>query len=201
MSIKNNSRLESLIELASILGKQNNFREILRLVGQKASSWLRAETALVMMINPRTRETVKTLFMEGNEADNGPYQFAHTYLSGWVIAKNRGVLSKNVQEDSRFNMELFKDSQLKSVICVPFFVEGIIIGTLLLLNKTEGEFSESDYSFLEKFTTIVSPYLRDVEKTQQYFTAPLPQESLLKKYEVHGLLGKSQKFIELLQTI
>ena len=198
----NESKLESLIELASVLAKQNDFQETLRLVTEKASGLLKAETTLIMMINPRTRETVKTLYKDVEEDENKPYQFVHGYLSGWTIANNSGFLSENIREDSRFNKELFKDINLQSVMCVPFTVEGVVIGTLLLLNKFEKYiFTESDFSFLEKFIAIVSPYLRDVQKIQQYFTAPLSQETLLKKYEAHGLFGKSKKFIQLLQTI
>ena len=32
------------------------------------------------MINPRTRETVKTLYKEVEEAENEPYKFVHAYL-------------------------------------------------------------------------------------------------------------------------
>lgn len=198
----NELKLESLIELASVLAKQNDYQETLRLVTEKASGLLKAETTLIMMINPRTRETVKTLYKYVEEPENEPYKFVHAYLSGWTIANNTGFLSENIREDSRFNKELFKDINLQSIMCVPFTVEGVIIGTLLLLNKFEEYiFTESDFSFLQKFTTIVSPYLRDVQKIQQYFTTPLSQETLLKKYEAHGLLGKSKKFIQLLQTI
>jgi transcriptional regulator with GAF, ATPase, and Fis domain len=197
----NNSRLESLIELVLILAKQNDFQETLRLVAKKASNLLKADTTLIMMINPRTRETVKTLHRE-EVAENEPYQFVNTYLSGWTIAKNCGFLSENIREDSRFNIKLFKKTDLKSVMSVPFLVEGVTIGTLLLLNKLNGNvFTKSDFLFIEKFAAIVSPFIRDVKKIQQYFITPLPQEALLKKYEANGLLGKSKKFIQLLQTV
>ena len=198
----NDSRIESLIELASVLAKQNDYQETLRLVAENASSLMKAETTLIMMINPRTRETVKTLYKEVEQAEDEPYRFVHAYLSGWAIANNSGFLTENITEDSRFNKELFKDINLQSVMCVPFTVEGVVIGTLLVLNKFEKYiFSESDFSFLEKFNAIVAPYLRDIQKIQQYFTTPLPQDTLLQKYEAHGLLGKSKKFIQLLQTI
>ncbi|MBS4034203.1 MAG: sigma-54-dependent Fis family transcriptional regulator [Ignavibacterium sp.] len=198
----NELKLESLIELATILAKQNDYQETLRLVTEKASGLLNAKTTLIMMINPRTRETVKTLYKDIEESENESYKIVHTYLCGWTISHNTGFLTENIREDSRFNRELFEDINLQSVMCVPFTVEGVIIGTLLLLNKYKGYvFTKSDFLFLEKFTAIVSPYLRDVQKIQQYFTAPLPLETLQKKYEVHGLLGKSKKFIQLLQTI
>ncbi|MEN8192093.1 MAG: sigma-54-dependent Fis family transcriptional regulator [Bacteroidota bacterium] len=198
----NNLKLESLIELASILAKQNDFEEVLRLITQRVSSLLNAETALIMMINPRTRETIKTIYKEGEGNSEGPYQFIHTYFSGWVIDKKSGFVSENIKVDSRFNQPLFKDVQLNSVMCVPFSVEGTVIGTLLLLSKiSEVTFTEDDYLFLNKFADIVSPYLRDVNNIQPYFAAPFPKEILAKKYEAHGLLGKSNRFIRLLQTI
>ena len=153
----NDSKLESLIELASVLAKQNDYQETLRLVAEKASSLLKAETTLIMMINPRTRETVKTLYKEVVQAENEPYKFVHAYLSGWTIANNSGFLSENIREDSRFNKELFKDINLQSVMCVPFTVEGVIIGTLLLLNKFEEYlFTAVSYTHLTLPTT---PYV------------------------------------------
>jgi transcriptional regulator with GAF, ATPase, and Fis domain len=195
-------KLESLIELASILAKQNDFDEVLRLITQKISSLLNAETVLIMMINPRTRETIKTLYKEGEENLDGPYKFIHTYLSGWVIDKNCGFVSQNIKDDSRFNKDLFRDINIKSVMCVPFSVDGLVIGTILLIRSAgEIDFTEDNFSFLDKFGAIVSPYLRDVNKIQPYFTAPFPKEILANKYEVHGLLGKSERFIQLLHTI
>ena len=72
-------KLESIIDMASVLSKQSDFQEILRLVTQKAAALFNAETALVMMINPSTRETVKTLYREGGGPDSRPYQLLHTF--------------------------------------------------------------------------------------------------------------------------
>ena len=69
----NDPRLESLIDLVLILAKQNDFQETLRLVAKKASSLLKAETTLIMMINPKTLETVKTLHRE-EEAERFSFQ-------------------------------------------------------------------------------------------------------------------------------
>ncbi|MFX0198057.1 MAG: sigma 54-interacting transcriptional regulator [Candidatus Hodarchaeota archaeon] len=198
----NNLKLESLIELASILEQQSNFEEVLRLVTQKASSMMKAEVVLIMMINPQTRQTVKTIYKEGQEVDNRPYHFVHTNISGWVIDNNCAFLTEDIKTDPRFRKKLFKDIPLKSVMCAPLRAEGVIIGTLLLLNKSDGyTFNKADLSYLEKFVTIVSPFLRNVQKIQQYFVPSLSKATLLKKYEALGLLGKSKKFTDLLQAI
>lgn len=192
----------SLIELASILEQQNDFQEVLRLTTQKAASLMESETALVMMINPSTRETVKTIYREDRGTDNNRFQFLHTYLSGWVFENRLGFMTENIKTDSRFNNDILKDLPIKSVICVPLIAEGMITGSFLLLNKlNEQEFSKSDFEYLKKFSSVVSPFLRNTQKIQQYFTAKIPESALLKKYEAHGLIGKSKAFIELLTTI
>ncbi|MEN8204058.1 MAG: sigma-54-dependent Fis family transcriptional regulator [Bacteroidota bacterium] len=195
-------KLDSIIELASVLARQSDFQEILRLVTQKAAALFHAETALIMMINPSTRETVKTLYRHGGDSGPGPYQLLHTYLSGWILEKNSGLISENIHSDDRFRTELFEDIPVKSVMCIPFRGDGLITGTLLLLNQSQQNvFNKYDFAVLEKFAAIASPFLRNVQKIQEYFQAPLPEANLIKKYQVHGLLGISKPFIELLHAI
>ncbi len=194
-------KLARLLELTEILGQQSDFDEILRVVTQQAMSLLNAEMALIMMINPRTQNTIKTVFKGGHETDLR-YQALHAQVCGWVIKNNRALLSPNIQEDPRFRKDSFKELSVKSVMCAPLRAEGAIIGSILLLNKNhDNEFGESDQSYLEKLVAIAAPFLRNVQRIQEYFVAPLPEAALLAKYEKLGLLGKSRKFVELLQAI
>jgi transcriptional regulator with GAF, ATPase, and Fis domain len=194
--------LESLLELASILEQQTDFKEVLRLVAQKSASLMEAETALVMMINPSTRETVKTIYREDKGAEDKRHQFVHTYFSGWVIDNRQAFFSGDIHEDGRFNRDVLKDLSLKSVMCAPLTAEGMITGSLLLLNRLDGgAFTKNDFDFLKNFTSVVSPFLRNIQKIQQYFTPVIPQATLLKKYEAHGLIGKSKAFMDLLVTV
>jgi transcriptional regulator with GAF, ATPase, and Fis domain len=197
----NHTKLESLIELAQILGLQADYEEILRLVVEKASHLVSADSALVMMINPKTRDTIKTIYSQKN-AEEKQNHFIHINVSGWVIVNNRSLLSQNIKSDNRFRKNLFEKSNVKSALCVPFRVENVIIGTLLLLNnESNRSFSETDLSLLEKFSAIVSPFLHCTQNIGQYFISPLPKQTLLTKYAELGLLGKSNKFMELLLAI
>jgi transcriptional regulator with GAF, ATPase, and Fis domain len=195
------TKLESLIDVAQVLGQQNDYEEVLRLVTEKASNLVKSDASLIMMINPKTRNTIKTIYDERNVGDV-QNNVVHISLSGWVILNNTSLLSPDIKSDLRFRNKIFDKVKAKSAVCVPFRVEKITIGTLLLLNN-EGNcsFTENDLSLIEKFSAIVSPFLHSAQSIAQYFTTPLSQETLLKKYEAHGLLGKSEKFIQLLQTI
>jgi Nif-specific regulatory protein len=194
-------KLTRLLELTEMLGQQSDFDEILRVVTHQAASLLRAETGLIMMINPRTHNTIKTIFKGGQETDQR-YQALHAQVCGWVIKNNRALLSQNIQDDPRFRKDRFNGLPIKSVMCAPLRTEGVIMGSILLLNKDhDNEFDESDLSYLEKLAAIAAPFLRNVQKIQEYFAVPLPEAALLAKYENLGLFGKSKKFVELLQAI
>jgi Nif-specific regulatory protein len=195
-------KADALIDLAQTLCHQNNFDEILRLVTRKAAALLDAEIAIIMMINPRTQQTLKTIFSEGKKGDERNYHPLHTSISGWVLKNGRSLISKDIKSDPRFRQTVFKNITVKSVLCTPLRCEDTIIGTLLLLNKTTFfEFADADLSYLEKLSTIVSPFLRNVQKVEEYFTPQLPPSAILRKYESLGLLGKCKRFIEMLQAI
>jgi transcriptional regulator with GAF, ATPase, and Fis domain len=204
--------LEHLIELASILNQQTDFQEILRLVAQKAASLLNAEIATIMMINPQTRNTVKTVMREGGEANGRSFHAAQTHVSGWVIKHQKPFASADLKTDSRFVKNLFEGVPVQAVLAVPLRTEGITLGALVLLNIQQPASSDrqqaannqqldSALSYLEKFATIAAPYLRNVLKVQEYFATPMLETTLLAKYSALGLRGKSKKFIELLQAI
>ncbi|MFQ5637520.1 MAG: GAF domain-containing protein [bacterium] len=110
--------LESLFELAALLGQQNDYEEILRLTSQKAASFLNAETAIIMMINPRTRQTIKTFFKKEHGVDPGKYNTVQTFVSGWVIKNNQPFESPDIRTDGRFAKNLFKSIPSTSVLAL-----------------------------------------------------------------------------------
>ena len=194
--------LEQLIDLTGVLSEQNDFEEILRLVAARAAALLEAETALIIMINPRTRRTVKTIFREGRIDGRPRYHAVHEQLAGWVIEKKRALLSVDLKTDDRFARTSWQDVDAKSAVCAVLKAEGAVIGSLMLLNRTDGApFTNAQLAFLEKIAAVASPYLRNVQKISEYFETPLPEAALLAKYEQAGLLGKSSAFIALLKSV
>jgi len=195
------TKLESVIDLARLLGQQSDYEEVLRLVLDKASLLVRSDSARIMMINPQTRHTVRTLYAE-TDADCEQNHFVHTNIAGWAVLHNSSFLSPDIKTDSRFRKKLFHNVHVRSAICVPFRVEDFIIGTLLLLNDDRRcPFTDQDLSLAEDVSAIASPFLHRTQDIAQYFNAPLPKQALLGKYAPLGLLGRSQKFVDLLLAI
>ena len=64
-----NEKQESLFDLASLLNKQTLFSEILRVVSSKTSALLSADVASIVLINPTTQETLKTVMKVEKKID------------------------------------------------------------------------------------------------------------------------------------
>ena len=69
MNDSSNLNSETLIELAQTLCTQNDFEAVLRMITQKAASLMNAQIAMISMVNPRTHQTLKTLFFEGKSQE------------------------------------------------------------------------------------------------------------------------------------
>ncbi len=193
---------DRLLAFAEVLNQQNDFSEILRVTAQQAAALLRAELALLFMINPRTRDTVKTLYHLGDLVDPPRYHGVHQQLAGWVMTNKQSLLSADLARDDRFLGMHGDDVTLHAALCVPLKIEGLILGSLLLARQNdERKFTEEDLSYAEKLALVAAPYLRNAHKIAEYFEAPLPEATLLAKYKSMGLIGKSAKFVELLKTL
>ncbi len=191
-----------LFEIARILGKQTDFPEVLRLVAHNSAQFLKADLALILMLNPDTRETVKTMIKDGKSIEQKEYRDIHIHVGGWIVNNCKPFFSQNIQGDDRFVKGLFDKVPIKSVAGVPLVIEGITIGALILLYQEFSEVNnENAVKPLENLAAISAPFLRNTQKIRAYFDSVLPESSLLQKYNNFGLYGKAPRFIELLHAI
>jgi transcriptional regulator with GAF, ATPase, and Fis domain len=193
---------EDLFNLAKILGQQTDFHEIIKLVANKASQLLKADLALILMINPDTRKTVKTIFRHGKSIDQREYRNIHIHVGGWIINYSKPFVSSNINDDKRFKPGLFEKVPVNAVAGVPLIIEGITIGVLILLYKHLNNAKSMEIiSQLENIASVTVPFLRNAQKIREYFIPTLSDSSLLIKYNNAGLYGKSPSFIEMLYSV
>ena len=195
-------KILALFDLATILGQQIDFQEILRIVAAKAAVLFNAEIVSVFMINPQTQDTIKTIIREGIKPATGIEKIVLPNVIGWVAKNKQPFITHNFKTDPRFKKLFFEEISIASAMCAPLMSEGRTTGYLLVLNQSETtNFDESALILLEKFAAITAPFLSNVQKIQDYFNVHLPASALVAKYAPLGLLGKSEKFIELLRAI
>ena len=197
-----NLKLESIIELVQVLNQQSSFEEILRIISAKAIQLFDADSAKVMMLNPQTEQTIKTIYIKQKDSFIQDNHLLNVNIAGWVQKHQQSFISSDIGKDERFCPDLFKDIEVQSAICVALNVGNRSIGTLHLLNGIDNKiFTQEDLSLAEKFSYVIAPFLNTVEKIEEYFSCPLPDDDLLNKYSKIGLIGKSERFIELLKSI
>lgn len=193
---------EDVFELAKILGQQTDFQEVVHLVANKSAQLFNADMALILMLNPDTRETVKTVIRDGKNIEQDEYRDIHIHIGGWIITNSKPFCSSNIHKDNRFVKGLFKNSKIKSVAGVPLIIEGIIIGALILLNNNSLKSIDSGFiNHLESFAAVSAPFLRNAQKIRPFFDTTITEASLVLKYKNAGLYGKSSKFVDLLKAI
>jgi transcriptional regulator with GAF, ATPase, and Fis domain len=194
--------LEELLDLTKILGQQTDFNEILKLAANKASQLVEADLAIILMLNPDTRKTVKTIFRHGKSIDQKEYRNIHIHIGGWIINKCKPFYSSNIHNEERFKKGLFSKVPVKSVAGVPLVIEGIIIGALILLYNNQVDIKNIEINYpLEHIASIIVPFLRNAQKIREYFITSLSDSALLTKYNNAGLIGKSLRFTEMLHSI
>ncbi|MFQ5640209.1 MAG: sigma 54-interacting transcriptional regulator [bacterium] len=194
--------LSPLIDLASILNRQTDFDEILRLVSHRSADILQADAALIMMINPATQQTTKTVIRQGSEVKSRRFHAVQEQITGWMLESNRPLICADIGTDPRFTISNKEELPFRSAIASLLITENAVLGSIIVLNSEHSlEFTADDLSMLEKVTIIVAPYLRNIEKIKEFFSPNISENALLKKYADVGLIGTSRKFVELLQAI
>ncbi len=193
---------EDLFEFAKVLGQQTEFNEVLRLVVHESANSLKTDLALILMLNPDTRETVKTIIKDGKSIDQKEYHSVRIHVGGWIVDEGKPFISDSIQTDDRFMKGLFENTPIKSVAGVPLSIEGVIIGALIVLYEDSRTLINTGLiQSLENIAAIAVPFLRNAQKIKQYFPNTVPESTILLKYNNIGLIGKSPGFIELLQDI
>lgn len=197
-----NNSWNILFEFAEILGKQTEFAELLRIISAKASTLFEADIASILMVNPNTDDTYKTVFKKETAIDKEQYSIIQSIIIGWVILNKKPILIHDCKNDKRFKNNAFENVPLKTAMCVPIICSNRNIGYIVIINKIgKKSFSDEDLDLLTKISLISAPYLRNVQKVKEFFDIPLPENTLINKYRKVGLIGKSRRFIQLLNSI
>lgn len=192
---------EILLDMAFLLGQQQDFPEMLRIVTGKMLGLFRADVAALLMINPLTQETVKTIVRESAGDDHSADAALPEKIAGWVGKHQQPFLSRDITCDRRFRKNFCKTGAVRSVLCVALICDGMATGYLLLLKYQSNGFDENDRERLAQLGAIAAPYVSNAQRVRRYFMPSASRPALLAKYRGLGLIGKSRRFIELLNAV
>jgi PAS domain S-box-containing protein len=154
---------EHLAQLGRLAVDTREPQALLDQVPQIANEALEVEAAIVHLLeadrlNFRVVSGVGTLgskvvgLTRPNRADT---------LPGLVLAQERTVRSASLGSETRFTVfERFVDARLESVLAVPLFDRGRVIGALAVLSSRPDRFGDDEARFLESLANLLASSLQ-----------------------------------------
>jgi transcriptional regulator with GAF, ATPase, and Fis domain len=194
--------MEPVFDFAALLNEQSDYQEMVRLISQRIAAEVKADRCMILMLNPRTQQTLKTLYHHHVEDIPAEFRFFQQQITGWIVINQKPFISENIKEDPRFQAGLFKELPIESVMALPIRMEGITIGTVIVVTPLERpSFSAQDMELMKRLVAIVAPYLQNVKELSNFFQLHLTESALLEKYNNMGLVGKGERFVEMLRAV
>jgi len=194
--------LEQVTDLALLLGQHSDFEEMVRLATTKALALFRAETVSIVMLNPQTQHTRKTIALAAEGKADRRLHLIHTTLIGWSLREKQPFLTPDIAQDTRFQNVNVRDSAYRSAMCVPMRLAGSTVGHMIVLADRSGPvYDAPDIVSLERFSAVCAPFLGNAQALMKHFSAALPDDILDSSYEPLGLIGRSRAFHSLLRAI
>lgn len=123
-----------------------------------------ADRASLFLVDSKCKELYATIFDIGSEASSGndsedktPHKEIRfplgTGIAGHVASTGEILNIKNAYSDPRFNrtIDQLTGYKTESILCMPIFIRGSIIGVVQMINKHKGHFCKEDEEAFEMF--------------------------------------------------
>lgn len=170
----------------------------------------RAEAVSIALATlDRTELVYEVADGEGSEGIVGLRVPANQGISGWVLSNGKPLRVNDVASDARFSQAGDKRTGVKTwaMLCAPIRVHNDVIGTLQVLNPSQGIFSEDDLDVLVNLANLAGTafanarqFMRTQAAEARY--ADLFEESIdpIVLTDVNGrILSANRRAVQLLQ--
>ncbi len=194
--------LEQITDLALLLGQHSDFDEMVRLATTKALALFRADTVSIVMLNPQTQHTRKTIALAAEGNTDKRLHLIHMTVIGWSLREKQSFLTVGIADDPRFQNVHVRGTPFRSGMCAPMRLGGSTVGHVIVLADASGPvYLPEDVLTLERFAALCAPFLGNSQALAKQFSAPLPDDVLTSSFEPLGLIGQSKAFRSLLRAI
>jgi len=147
--------LAFLNEASRTVTSSLDLEQVLTTVMQEATDVLKVEATSVLLLDDEDKELVlETVVGPQAEKVKGLRLPLGQGIAGWVAREGQPLLVPDVKEEPRFypGIDQATGFVTKSVLAVPLKVKGRVIGVIEAVNKTEGDFGQTDVELLSSMT-------------------------------------------------
>lgn len=200
--------LKDIFEIACSISSAPDVDALLKRIDSTAAKLLDAETSVIMLLD----DDRKNLNFKAASGEKGGIAQKMNVrvgqgVAGTVALEKKALIVNDATQNPRFATHLEKETgyTIRSVLCVPLFVDQEIIGVMEVLNKKSGGgFTENDKDVMESLAALVSVSInnaRIAEDQRNFFTNTL--EILVTAIESMDkrMAGHSWKVAQLATTL
>ena len=153
--------LEEIHRLAQSLSSVASVYRTLEEIGDCCIKLCRAERVAILLMNPVTRESVRSL-VRGFAAEQGEIDhLVNSLVAGWVIRHRQALLTQDVVETLNIKDPTDQIRKLGPTLALPLVSGEEIIGVINLVNSREGRaFSDDDLRLLTTIGPLASKFIQ-----------------------------------------
>ena len=148
--------LAVLNEMSTSLSSTLDLDEVLTLVMERINAVLKVEAGSLLLIDDETGELVFQIALGEKAEGVKPFRLQMGQgIAGHVAQSGEPLMISDAQKDHRHYkaVDVTTDFLTRSILCVPMIVKGKVIGVIEIMNKLEGDFTESDLTLLNSIAT------------------------------------------------
>lgn len=139
-----------LIDISRDLASTLDLNPLLNRIIRAAADITGAEAASILLYDDTSRQLFFQVATNDMSSLRGLAVPLNGSIAGWIVTNRRPVRISNVDDDSRYYRQVANATETKtrSLIGVPLITKEKVVGVLEVLNKVEGEFTDTDEDLL-----------------------------------------------------
>ncbi|MEJ2613664.1 MAG: ATP-binding protein [Ignavibacteriaceae bacterium] len=172
--------LKVLNEIAVAARKATDIDQMLNIIVQKSIVALNAEQGSILLVTQNENDPFTTYIRQDDTSKLRHKYHIGSNITGWVLLNKEPLVIENLATDKRFHASEDEKNEIHSVLCVPMWFEGKIMGLMIVVNKKDKmHFEENDLTLLSIISVQASQLIKNLQLQEETFQKRKETEKLL----------------------
>ena len=162
--------LKLLNDIAVSASKETDVDRMLHVIVKKSIKALDAEQSLILLVTKNQEDPFKTIIRQDDRSSLKRSYHVGENITGWVLLNKEALIIEDLSNDKRFQATEEEKRDIHSVLCVPIWFEGNIIGIMMAINKKNRKrFSQNDLTLFSIISVQAGQLIKNLELQRETF--------------------------------
>ena len=162
--------LKLLNDIAVSASKETDVDRMLNLIVKKSIKALDAEQSLILLVTKNQKDPFKTIIRQDDRSSLKRSYHVGENITGWVLLNKESLMIEDLSKDKRFYSTEEEKKEIHSVLCVPIWFEGDIIGIMMAINKkNKKHFLQNDLTLFSIISVQAGQLIKNLQLQRETF--------------------------------